>query len=179
MNSSTKKAKKPRTALASARMKTGTSSTERAPMAIGPPNTIAIAATSGFSRNHADQSVIRLRPRGKSKTFRPLKSGEFLLAFEFAELLDPLFGRGVGGGDLADKARPDRDDEEGVHLGLFAEVVLRHVVHPAADRHQCGGQRPGVAGDRGRPTVRGVLAVAAERPDEEKGDHPDDQRGED
>src|SRR6056297_1711171 len=145
MNSSTKKAKKPRTALASARMKTGTRSTERAPMAIGPPNTMAIAATRGFSRNHADQSVIRLHPRGKSKTFRPLKSGQFLLAFEFAELLDPLFGRRVGGGDLPDEARADRNDKEGVHLGLIAEVLLWDLIHPPADRHQRRGQRRGVA----------------------------------
>ena len=94
---------------------------------------------------------------------------------------EALLHRRVIHEELADLLAPvRRDDEEGVHAGDLAQVLLRDLRDAARDLLQRAHQVLRRAGDERGAAVGRVLAVARDRADEDEADRVgDDRDGED
>src|SRR5690242_13978316 len=118
-----------------------------------------------------------VRPSSPSRN--PMRRGleRLELALELAQLLQPGLERRMVGDERREAALQTRgDDEELVQALGHAHVLLRDAAHRAGDLDERGGEARGRLGEDGRAAVGRELAVARERPDEEKRDRVDDHR---
>src|SRR5512144_2668255 len=109
--------------------------------------------------------VLRARTSARAD-FRACALGNRLahLAADLREGGEALLERWVIHEELADLVAPvRRDDEEGVHPGDLAEVLLRDLGDAARDLLERAHQVLGSPGDQRGAAVRRVLAVARDR----------------
>src|SRR3954452_17091197 len=136
------------------------------------------AVVTANRRSGAGPLTLR-RPSSASRrpTRRPLPPRALELALEPLQAGDPLLHRRVGREQVEQRLlRLPREDVEGVHLGVRAQVALRDALHRPADLQERRRERARAAGDDGRPAVGRELAVARQGHHQEERDDVDGHR---